>query len=231
MRRVVSVGVAAVAVALVLAACDAPRVESTTAAAPVGTVLVSPSPEEAVQRLLGALAEGRFDEAATLVPAEQWSLVALAEGADLADVADVYRSGGLDVGINFWSGFTTGMADTLGVGPAALRVGDVRRFVAGGRSFAEVNVYQAKDASFRRIVTVADDSGWAVDVVASFAEALVPRLAQEADKVLSTSGGDAATVLEAMRGAEASFRAVVSLDRVSPELYQAAVVAVEAITR
>jgi len=230
-RRALGWATMLVAVALALAACDGPVTEASPRAEVTATLEVSATPEEAVRRLLAALDEGRFDTAAGLVPAGQWSLVALAEGAELGDVADVYASGGLEVGTNFWAGFTSGVSDTLGAGPGALRIGEVRRFGAGGRSFAEVSVYQANDASFRRIVTIEEDGGWAVDVVASFAEALVPRLAQEADKVLSTAGRDASTVLEALREAEPSFRAVASLDGVSPELLQAAVIAVEAITR
>ena len=221
-----------VVLAVLLGACD--RGGSTTTSVPetgVADIETSATPEEGVRRLLAALAEGRFDQAATFVDPAQWTMVALAEGADLHEVADVYRGGATDVGTNFWAGFVVGLKDTLGAGPGDLRVGDVRRFDVDSVSFAEVDVYPASDGSVRRLVMRDDGDGWSFDVVASFGDALVPRLAQEAEAVRSTAGEASARVLEAMRRVVPSLQAILQLREVSPELYQASVIVIETVTR
>lgn len=223
---------ALVATLVVLGACDRGGSASTTTAEAAGpSVEASSTPQEGVRRLLAALEDGGFEEAAGFVEPDQWAMVALAEGAELGQVEEVLSGGATEVGSNFWAGFVVGLGDTLGAGPGALRVGDVRRFDVDSVSFAEVEVYQVSDGARRRLVMRDDGPGWTVDVLASFGEALVPRLAQEAEVVRSTAGPTATTVLASMRRVVPSLHAVLQLEEVSPELYQAAVIFVDTVTR
>ncbi len=217
--------------AILAGACDRGGGATTTVTVATADVATFASPETGIGELFGVLEEGRFDEAARFVEPAQWTMVALAEGADLHDVADVAAGGTAEVGTNFWAGFVAGLRDTLGAGPGDLRIGDVRRFDVDSVSFAEVKVYRTSDGSFRRLVMRDDGDGWTVDVIASFGDALVPRLAQEAEAVRSTAGQASETVLEAMRRIVPSLQAILQLDEVSPQLYQAAVIVIETVTR
>jgi hypothetical protein len=186
------------------------------------------SPERAVESLLGDLSSGRFAQAADLTVGGQMVLVALAEGVTVPDALALLGDGAASVGVNFWSAFADNLETFLGYGPEEIRLSETERLTVGDRSFARVDVFVPLDGSIRHFVA-AEDDGWRVDVLATFASALAGKLAQAAEVVRQHPEGEPLRVL--LRRNVTSFEVVLADPDVDPALAQAVTAAVERITR
>ncbi len=129
---------------------------------------------------------------------------------------------------NFWLGFRDSLQDALEAETIDLRIGDVTPFTAADESFARVDVLFPLDGSARAFVVREGEDGWSVDVIATFAPALVPKLPGVADAV-RRAGSE--SLLDILRSLDPSLQAVLTADDLDPTLSQAVTAALEAIRR
>ena len=217
------------AIALVvtmLGACSGTGGAVTTTTAPVPARAASPT--ETVNRLLEALRRSDLAEAAGLVDPDQLPLVALTEGEMPRAVAGMEPTELRTVGENFWAGFVDQFGTFLSVDVGDLRVESVVERRAGRSDFAQVEVVLGVDASRRSFVCRRVQSGWVLDLVASFPSPLLVAIPGAFDAVRQS--GDA-ELIAVMKGLEDSARYVLEDGTAVPELNQAALAAVEAIER
>lgn len=211
-----------------MASC-APAVSEDRGTEPVvGRPAGAASPELAVEDLLSALAAGRFARASDLTVGGQMVLVALAEGVAVPDALTLLDGGAQEVGVNFWSAFADSLETFLGYGPSEIRVSETERLTEGDRSFARVDVFVPLDGAIRHLV-VAEDDGWRIDVLATFASALAGKLGAAAETVRAHPDGEPLRRL--LQRNVASLEIVLADPDVDPQLAQAVTAAVERITR
>lgn len=199
---------------VLVTACGAGSV-ATTQAAPAG----AESAVAAVEELLDALRRRDFDAASTTVAPGQMTLVFLVEGGSVADAASIDEG---EVARNFWAAF----ADALG--PEALAQlapveGAPTTFVARQIEFAAVPVAVTDES--RSFVARRTESGWKVDVLASFAAVIGSRYAPAIERAI---GGPEASILEPdLLIQKPSFEAVLQLPGITGSLQQAMLLSVE----
>jgi hypothetical protein len=197
----------------------------TSVAAAVGAA----SPELAVSELFRLLRRQEVGDVLALTAPDQMVVVALAEGVAVDD-ALLLQSTGVDaIARNFWTGFRSSVLDALGEETIEVRIGEVERFVAGGVPYARVPVLFPLDGLGRDFYAVENDSRWSIDVVASFAAALVPKIPEMADAVRRHP--DASALAAVLRGLDASLEAVSQDDELDVFVRQAVIAALEAIRR
>lgn len=213
------------ALLLLLAACSEPVADTTTV-----TVAIpgSPSPEQAVAALFRNLNTGDFEAAAELTVPGQMVVVAMAEGSSVATGNDLLAEGSLQVGARFWESFTDSLTGFLGYEADEVFIEGVTRYVAAGTDFAVLDVLIPLEPGVRRIVTREGD-GWHIDVIASFAPALVPKLTAAGELVRADpAGGD---LLEAMRDQEPSLELILTEPGLGAQMQQAVFQALEVLRR
>jgi hypothetical protein len=186
------------------------------------------APELAVSELFRLLGRDEVGELSHLSVAEQMVVVALIEGVSPADAELLQTTGTEQVARNFWLGFRGSLEEALAADTIDLRIGDVRPFTAAGEAFARVDVLFPLDGSARTFVVKQEADGWRVDVVATFAAALVPKIPAVADAV-RREGSEA--TLDVLRDLDSSLQAVAADDEVEPTLSQAVTAALESIRR
>lgn len=217
-----------VAVVLALSSCtggDEPTTTSTTMPSSIG----ADSPELAVSELFRLL--GRGDPAALLdlTAPDQMVVVALVEGVSVDDAAMLESAGVETVAANFWAGFRSSLLEVLDDDVIEIRIGDVERFAVEGVDFARVQVLFPLDGSGRQFYVIDHGGRWTVDVIATFAPALVPKLPGVADAVRrDPQSGD---LLAILREVDPSLQAVQTYDKLDPAVNQAIIAALEAIRR
>lgn len=197
-----------------LTACGAGSAE-TTQAAPAG----AESALAAVESLLDSLRRRDFDAASATIAPGQMTLVFLVEGGTVADAISIDED---DVARNFWAAF----ADALG--PEALAQlapveGAPVTFVARQVEFAAVPVAVSDES--RSFVARRTESGWKVDVLASFAAVIGSRYAPAIERAISAPE---APILEPdLSLQKPSFEAVLQLPGITGSLQQAMLLSVE----
>lgn len=202
------------ALVLAVAACN-----SAGDPAPTTTLPGEATPEQAVGRLLEALAAEDWDTAARLTLAEQMALVALAEGVTVEEAAVLLDDGATLVAANFWSSFAESLSQVSAVGLDQLEVGEAQPLEVPGASVVRVEVVAPGGES--RWLVVREAEGWQIDAIASFSHALVSKLVEAAELAANAKGDGGAKVLEAMRRQEPSVRAVLAFPDLTPQLEQA----------
>ena len=186
------------------------------------------APELAVSELFRLLGREDVGELSHLSAAGQMVVVALIEGVSPADAELLQTTGTEQVARNFWLGFRGSLEEALTADTIDLRIGDVRPFTAAGDSFARVDVLFPLDGSARTFIVKQEADGWRVDVVATFAPALVPKIPAVADAVRRE---ESEATLAVLRSLDSSLQAVVADDELDPTLSQAVTAALESIRR
>ena len=181
MRRVVAV------VAVALAACGSgvdPATE-TTVAAPAGSGATSP--ELAVSSIIRGITESDDALLGDMTLTSQLGLVALVEGASVAEAEAALGFASERVAAQFWSSFASGLEDFLGAEVDDIAIGAVETVDVAGARYATVDVAFPLDRADRSFV-VTDQDGWKVDLVATFPGALLPHIDDALERA-SGSGG------------------------------------------
>ena len=155
-------------------------------------------------------------------------VVALIEGVKPSDAELLQTTGTEQVARNFWVGFRESLEEALEADTIDLRIGEVRPFTVADQEFASVNVLFPLEGSARTFVVKDSPDGWKVDVVATFAPALVPKLPEVTDAV-RREGSE--SLLGVMRTLDPSLQAVLEANDPDPTLSQAITAALEAIRR
>lgn len=207
-----------------LAACGQTAEPTPTTAAD----RVASTPEEVFAGLVEALRTDDLDSVAELTDPSQIPLLAIAEGLDVRAVADLTAADRAAVSMNFWEGFAAQLRASIGVDLSDLRVETVDRVEVGDTAFASVELVHGRDASVRRIVLRDTDSGWVVDLIASFPSPMLGQIPNAAQLIRSI--GDP-SLTDGLRGYEPSVRFLLEGPALDPLLNQAGTAALEAIVR
>ncbi len=212
---------------MMLGACTAeqPAPEPTNAENSNGPA----SPELAISELFRLLRRENVGEVQGLTAPGQMVIVALAEGVSVDDALLLQTTGVDVVARNFWTGFRQSLRDALGEDTIDVRIGEVERFAVEGTSFARVPVLFPLDGADRTFYVMETPSGWVIDVIATFAPALVPKIPELADAVRRNP--DAAELGEVLRSLDPSLEVVAQDADTDVAVMQAVVAALEAIRR
>jgi hypothetical protein len=186
------------------------------------------APELAVSELFRLLGREQIGDLSHLSVSGQMVVVALIEGVSPADAELLQTTGTEQVARNFWLGFRGSIEDALAADTIDLRIGGVQPVEAAGETFARVDVLFPLDGSARTFVVKEEADGWRVDLVATFAPALVPKIPAVADAV--RRDGSEAT-LDVLRALDSSLQAVLTDEDLEPTLSQAVTAALESIRR
>jgi hypothetical protein len=213
--------------ALVLAGCTAE--DQTPEPTSVEIEVGAGSPELAVSELFRLLRQEDVGDVQWLTAPDQMLIVAMAEGVSVDDALLLQTTGVDVVARNFWTGFRQSLRDALGEDTIEVRIGTVERIAAGGTQFARVPVLFPLDGAGRTFYVVDTGAGWAIDVIASFAPALVPKIPELADAVRRTP--DAGALAGVLRDLDPSLEVVAQDDDLAVSVRQAVVAALEAIRR
>jgi hypothetical protein len=174
-----------VVLAVIATSCVGAESTETTASAVAGPS----SAEAAVSELLAALASGDFDRAADLTLEDEIVAIAAAENASLGELTAVVEDGGRSVAANYWEGFAMNLVELTGTPLQGAEVLSAEQFAVGDVNFARVSIDLPGDDVSRQIVArqVVDGepNGWKIDVVATFATTLGPRLGRLAEAIRS----------------------------------------------
>lgn len=212
------------ALALVVAAC-------TGSVAPTSTTSPPSLPTTAqgvFEQLVEALQAGDHARAARLTDQSQIPLLAVAEGLGPREVTALTAADLEAVASNFWSGFSSQLQASLGVGLRGLRAGEIRDAQAGAARFAVVELTLPSDASVRRLVIRDTPAGWVIDLVASFPSPVLGFI-PDAAEVIRVTGDE--KLKGDLIGFEDSILFVLDDPDMPPQLNQAALAALEAIVR
>lgn len=185
------------------------------------------SPVEAVARLLSAVQDGRFDDAATLTDTTQAALLTLVEGADVSEVAEALGDGGDGVAANFWSGFAQTLPADFSADSVELSSG--AEIVSGEQTFVRVTVTQASGET--QDFVLRDDDRWRIDLMATFAPVLAARMIPTVDNVLESANPNAALVLDRLQSTAPSLRIASDAQNLTAETRQSLLALLERITR
>lgn len=215
----------ALAILLLAGACVAPAVETTVE---VEARPGASDPERAVSLLFRSLAGGDFETASNLTVPGQMIVVALVEGSSVATANALIEAGSTQVGARFWESFADSLTGFLGYAPEDVRLGEVTPFSVGGADFAVVEATVPLESGVRRIIVKRGD-GWHIDVIASFAPALVPKLAQAGELLRADpAGSDLLAILTLQKP---SLEMVLAEPGLSAQMQQAVFQAIEVINR
>ena len=187
----------------------------------------SESAEGVLAVVLDALRSQDAAPIAAVTDLTQIPLLALAEGTAVRQVAGFSNSDRSAVAANFWSGFIGQLESSLGSGLRQLRSGELERSETEGVRFAAVDLV-VTSSDPRRLVLRETESGWVLDLIASFASPLVGLIPDVAQTMRVF--GDA-TLLEDLRGYEPSVRFILDDVGTNPLLDQAAIAALESVIR
>ena len=214
---------ALVVAALLLGACSVGNAETST------TVLAGPgaeTPVDAVEQLIGAMAEPDFVEASRFAVPGQAALASLAEGASTEEVAEALRSGDRDVAANFWSGFAQGANGVIG---EAASLTPMERVTVEDTTFDLVAMVTTSGSD--RTVALQDRDGYRVDLFASFASGLASKMVEPVERLLGNQTPDARFVLTELREVVPSLLLAAELADPGSETRQQVLSLVELITR
>lgn len=222
-RTVVTARVSALlAVTLIAVAC-----QSTTTSDPSGTLGPgAETPEAAVEDLVDSLRTGDFDAAAPLALPGQAALATLAEGATFNQVAEALRGDDFAVASNFWGGFAQGAGSFL-TGDVVIEPGDTVE--SDSLQYQVVRVLT--ETGGQREVVTRDDDGYRVDLFASFAAGLAPRMVGPVERLLSAQTSDARLVLTELRQVVPSLLVAAERPGQPSDVVQSVLRLVELITR
>ena len=210
---------------LMVAACAAPAVDTTVA---IEARPGAAEPEQAVSLLFRSLAAGDYETAANLTVPGQMVIVALVEGSSVATANSLLADGSVQVGARFWESFAASLSGFLGYAPADVRIGEVSLYSVAGADFAVVEATVPLESGIRRLIVKSGD-GWYVDVIASFAPALVPKLAPAAELLRGDPAGS--DLLEVLAGQQPSLEMVLAEPGLSAQIQQAVFQVLEVIRR
>ena len=210
--------------ALVVTACTGGEIPTTSTEPPS----LPTSPQEVFAQLVEALRAGDHRRAAMLTDQSQIPLLAVAEGLGTREVSALTPADLDVVASNFWSGFSSQLESSLGLGLPGLRAGQIEDAQAGASRFAVVELTLPADASVRRLVIRDTPEGWVIDLVASFPSPLLGFI-PEAAEVIRVTGDE--TLKGDLEGFEDSILFVLDDPDTPPQLNQAALAALEAIVR
>lgn len=208
-------------VAVLSAGCSGPdaTIES--------SVVAGGSPAGVVNTLMEALNEGRFEDIAPLTDTTQAGLLALAEGADAAEVLDAIDEGGEAVAANFWSGFAQTLEGEFDSGELEMTVAD--SVAEGGHEFVIVTLEAAEGTS--QAFVMRSNGGWKVDLMATFGPVLAERLVPPVDALLSSANVAAGSVLAHFNDSAPSLRFATTRPDLPAEAHQSLLALIERITR
>lgn len=210
------------AVTLVAVAC-----QSADTSDPVGTMGPGAgTPEAAVEELVDSLRTGDFDAAAPLAFPGQAALATLAEGATFNQVAEALRTDDIAVAANFWGGFAQGAGSFL-TGEVVVEPGET--VVGDGLQYQVVRVLTGTGG--QRDVVTRDEGGYRVDLFASFAAGLAPRMVGPVERLLSAQTPDARLVLTELRRVVPSLLVAAERPGQPSDVVQSVLRLVELITR
>lgn len=182
--------------------------------------------QAAVEELVDLLRTGDFEAASGLALPGHAALATLAEGATFSQVAEALRSGDVAVASNFWGGFAQGAGSYLtgdvGVEPGGTVDQDGVRF--------EV-VRVLTDGGGQRDLVTRDQDGYRIDLFASFAAGLAPRMVGPVERLLSAQTADARLVLSELRAVVPSLLIAAQRPGQPPDVVQSVLRLVELITR
>lgn len=214
--------VLAVACSLVIGACRSPASEDDPDTLEPG----AGSPTEAVEELVDALSEGDFEAASSLAMPGHAALASLAEGATFGQVADALRSGDSSVAANFWGGFAQGAGAYL---TDTLEIEETGTVGSQGLDFHVIEVMPPSEAE-REILTRESD-GYRIDLFASFAPGLAPRMVGPVERLLAAQTSDSRLVLMELRGIVPSLLVAAERPDQPADVVQSVLGLVELITR
>jgi hypothetical protein len=203
-----------VLVTVLLMACGGGSAE-TTQAPPAG----AESALAAVEGLLDALRRRDFDAASDMIAPGQMTLVFLVEGGSVVDATSLDEQ---EIARNFWAAF----ADALGpqsLAQLAPLGGAPSSFVVREVEFAAVPVAMIDES--RSLVARRTESGWKVDVLASFAAVIGSRYAPAIERALTSP--EASLLEPDLVTQKPSFEAVLQLPGITGSLQQAMLLSVE----
>ncbi len=215
----------ALAIFVLASACVAPAVETTSA---VEERPGASDPERAVALLFRSLSTGDFETAADLTVPGQMIVVAVVEGSSVATANALIEAGATQVGARFWQSFADSLTGFLGYPPEDVRLGEVTPFSVGGEDFAVVEATVPLETGVRRIIVKRGD-GWHIDVIASFAPALVPKLAPAGELLRADPAGSDLMAILALQ--KPSLEMVLADPNLSAQMQQAVFQAIEVINR
>ena len=166
--------------ALLAGACRGEEVTTTTLVEGGGADAASVAAE-----LITAVEAGNFEQAAALTITEQMPWVVMAEGASLAQAAQLGPDEVAEVAANYWRGFADA-AHLPGDG------GEVEEVMVGDSRFAVVSL----EGQLQLVLRF--DQEWRVDVIASFAPTIANRLLEAAAAVEANRGDNALEMRQMM---------------------------------
>ncbi len=176
--------------------------------------------------LIESLGSGDFDSAVPLAVVNQAALATLAEGATFGQVAEAVRNSDVAIVANFWAGFAQGAGSFL-TESVQLEPGDsVER---DGLVFEVVRVIP--ESGGEREVMTREDDGYRIDLFASFAPGLAPRMVGPVERLLAAQTADARLVLSELREAVPSLLVAAERPGQPPDVVQSVLRLVELITR
>lgn len=169
------------------------------------------TPADAVARWVDALAVGSYQDAGMVVDEAQIVLLIAVESYS-PEVYDQLASDGVDATMShsFWASFVDGFEGFTGAAITDVVVGEERRFEAGGRDYAEVELLSPRGEAM--VVTVEDEGRWYVDVLATFA----PSFSSLFNLWMERLPAEAVAPREALGRQRSSLS--VAKDRLNPEL-------------
>lgn len=193
---------------VLLASCSSSEPPATTAAPRGGD-----TPQQAVEVLVDAIRQRRFDDTVGVTVAEQMPFIVVVEGGTIAEALAADPD---QVASNFWRSFAQALGPEALAG-LAVEPSGTRPFQVRETEFAKVVVKVGGTA--RTLVVRETDEGWQVDVVASFAEVLGGRYGAAADQILESP--QAAGLVPDLRDQAVSLEAVLSLPGIGGQVGQA----------
>lgn len=197
MRSRPALGIVILVAVLMLGACRGGGGSTTTVVEEEGADAAS-----VVADLIAAVRAGNFDEAAALTVTEQMPWVVMAEGASLAQAAQLGPEEVVEVAANYWRGF----ADAAHLPEEG---GAVEEITVGDNRYAVVSL------EGRLQLVLRFDQTWRVDVIASFAPTIANRLLEAAEAV-EANRGDYARGLREMLAEQRNSVEVAARDRGLP---------------
>ncbi len=184
------------------------------------------SPESAVDALIESLGAADFDSTVSLAVANQAALATLAEGATFGQVADAIRSNDQAIVANFWAGFAQGAGSFL-TESVELEPGEVVE--RDGIEYEIVRIIP--ESGGEREVMARDNEGYRIDLFASFAPGLAPRMVGPVERLLAAQTADARLVLSELREVVPSLLVAAERPDQPAEVVQSVLRLVELITR
>ncbi len=222
-RRWSAASLVLILVLMSVTACSAKQEPPPETTAPAQSL----APEDLVGRLMAAVDEGRFEDAAALTDASQAALLTLIEGADPSEVADLLAGGGEDVSANFWSGFAQTLPSGFSSSDLQISVGET--IEQGGMEFLPVTV-EAPEGD-PQVFVLHHNGRWEVDLMATFAPILAERMVPPVDNLLQSANPDAGAVLEQLRRAAPSLEVATQNPDLGAEVRQSLLALIERVTR